>query len=167
MYTDHFKLADEVIMHLDSVLVGVNDPFIASRYTGFVAVSSVTVLEMAVKTILCDFAAAKHKVLGVFCGKHFERINGRIGLDTIRNDYLPRFGTKYQLRFEKALESVEKQQLRSTGTSIKASYGNLLTWRNEFAHGAKVPQNATYAEVKRAFEGGKLVMKCLDQSMRR
>src|SRR5688572_17928151 len=100
MYSDHYKLADDLIAHLDSVLVGINDPFISSRYTGFVAVCSVTVLELALKSILCDFAAAKHKVLGTFCAKHFERINGRISLDTIDGDYLQRFGVKYRTRFK-------------------------------------------------------------------
>jgi hypothetical protein len=167
MYSDHFRLADDLIAHLDTVLAGINDPFIASRYTGFVAVASVTVLEMSLKSILCDFATAKHKVLGTFCGKHFERINGRIGLDAINHDYLPRFGVKYQARFSRALDHLERQHLRSDGSSVKSSYGNLVTWRNEFAHGASVPQNASYDEVKRAFQCGKLLMDCLAGCMKR
>jgi hypothetical protein len=167
MYSDHFKLADDLIDHLDSVLVGMHDPFIASRYAGFVAVCSVTVLEMALKAILCDFAEAKHKVLGTFCAKHFERINGRIGLDTIVGEYLPRFGTKYQSKFQRALEKLEIEQLRTTGGSVKQSYRNLLTWRNGFSHGGNVPQNATYHEVKLAYVRGKTVMDCLASCMRR
>src|SRR5688572_1627528 len=121
MYSDHFKLADDLIEHLDSVLTGVQDPFIASRYAGFVAVSSVTVLEMALKAIFCDFAAAKDKVLGTFCERHFHRINGRIGLEIIIDDYLPRFGAKYQTRFKRALETVEMEQLKAVGASVKQS----------------------------------------------
>jgi uncharacterized protein with ParB-like and HNH nuclease domain len=106
------------------------------------------------------FGEAKHKILGSFATKHFDRINGRIGLRTIREDYLPRFGAKYEQRFSRRLEEIEKRQLRH-GQSVKASYGNLLTWRNSFAHEGVVPSNATYDEVKRAYACGKRVMNCL------
>lgn len=166
-YTDHFKLTDDLIQHLDPILAGLNDPFIESRYTGFLAVSAVTVLELAMKTIFCEFATAKHKVLGNFCDEYFDRINGRIGLDLIRKDYLSKFGSKYQLRFARVLDKCERQHLRSAGASIKASYGNLLTWRHGFAHEGTIPANATYPEVKRAYGCGKNVMNCLDACMRR
>jgi|SRR5579883_257760 len=166
-YSDHFRLTDDLILHLDPILAGLKDPFIESRYTGFLAVSSVTVLELAMKTIFCDFASAKHKVLSNFCGVYFERINGRIALRPIREDYLAKFGRKYQLRFDRALEKLERQHLISAGHSIKAAYGNLVTWRNEFAHEGNVPANATYAEVKRAYTCGKDVMHCLATCMRR
>ena len=65
-YTDHFQLADDVISHLNTVIGGISDPFIASRYVGFVAVASVTVYELAIKEIFIDFGERKHKVLGEF-----------------------------------------------------------------------------------------------------
>lgn len=166
-YSDHYKLTDDLIQHLDQTVAGLTDPFIESRYTGFLAVSSVTVLELAMKTIFCDFAAAKHKILGEFCSQHFDRINGRIGLKTIDQDYLVKFGPKYRLRFQRSVDKLERQHLRAVGASIKASYGNLLTWRNEFAHEGNIPSNATYAEVKRAYGCGKTVMDCLAKCMRR
>lgn len=166
-FTDHFRLTDDLVNHLDPILAGLNDPFIESRYTGFLAVSSVTVLELAMKTIFCEFASAKHKVLGVFCDQYFDRINGRIGLDSIRKDYLAKFGSKYQTRFTQALDMLERQHLQLSGSSIKASYGNLITWRNGFAHEGNIPANATYPEVKRAYGCGKEVMICLASCMRR
>ena len=166
-YSDHFKLTDDLILHLDPILAGLHDPFIESRYTGFLAVSAVTVLELAMKTIFCEFASAKHKVLGNFCAQYFDRINGRIGFDPIKKDYLGKFGKKYQERFERRINQVERHRLQTQGVSIKASYGNLITWRNEFAHEGNVPANASYAEVKRAYECGKEVMHCLAACMRR
>lgn len=166
-YTDHFKLTDGLVQHLDPILAALNDPFIESRYTGFLAVSSVTVLELAMKTIFCDFASNKHKVLGNFCAQYFDRINGRITLDLIKKDYLQKFGPKYEQRFMQRLEKLEKQHLIAAGASMKASYGNLLTWRNGFAHEGTVPANASYAEVKRAYDCGKNVMHCLASCMNR
>ena len=166
-YTDHFKLTDDLIQHLDPVLAGLNDPFIESRYTGFLAVSAVTVLELAMKTIFIEFSATKHKVFANFCTRYFDRINGRIDLKTIRENYLDRFGTKYQARFIRTLDRLEAKELKAAGSSIKASYGNLLTWRNEFAHEGNIPIQATYADVKRAYVYGKQVMSCLAACMRR
>ena len=165
-YSDHFKLTDDLIQHLDPILAALRDPFIESRYTGFLAVSGVTVLELALKNIFCDFASAKHQVLGHFCSQYFERINGRIGLKPIKEEYLTKFGPKYQKRFELKLEKLERKYLRN-GASVKASYGNLVTWRNEFAHEGNIPANASYAEVKRAYECGKDVIHCLATCMRR
>jgi hypothetical protein len=76
-YADHFKLADDLISHLTPVVRGITDPFLASRYAGFVAVTAVTVYELAVKEILCTFGESKHSVLGNFTRSYFDRINGR------------------------------------------------------------------------------------------
>ncbi len=55
-YDDHFKLADDMIDHLNTVIDSISDPFIKSRYTGFVAVASVTVYELAIKEIFFECA---------------------------------------------------------------------------------------------------------------
>ncbi|BCU76745.1 HEPN domain-containing protein [Luteolibacter sp. LG18] len=165
-YTDHFRLTDDLIAHLDTVVAAIRDPFIQSRYTGFIAVSAVTVLELSIKTIFNDFSAKKHKVLGCFCASFFDRINGKIGLKTIREDYLAKFGDKYVIRFKKKIEKLERANLASRRVSFISSYGNLITWRNEFAHAGRLPTNASYAEVKKAYLCGKEIMACLDQSLR-
>ena len=56
-YSDHFQLADDYLAHLDKTMGSISDPFILSRYTGFLAVSAVTVYELGIKTIFIpDFA---------------------------------------------------------------------------------------------------------------
>lgn len=77
-YVDHFRLADDLLAHLRTVVSGIQDPFLASRYTGFFAIAGVTVYELAIKEIFCEFGARKHKVLGHFTRTYFERVNGRI-----------------------------------------------------------------------------------------
>ena len=99
MYSDYFKLNDDLIQHLDLVLGSLNDPFIESRYTGFLAVSSVTVLELGLKAIFNDFSKVQHPLLANFCEVHFEKINGRIRLENIIGDYVPRFGPTYLTKF--------------------------------------------------------------------
>ena len=166
-YQDHFRLTDDLITHLDTVLVGLSDPFLESRYTGFLAVSSVTVLELSMKTIFVDFSERKHKVLGNFCASTFERTNGRISTSEISGNYVPKFGAKYQTRFKKALAKLEKNSLHTRSISILASYANLLTWRHGFAHEGVLPAHASYGEVKRAYQCGKEIMDCLYSCMKR
>lgn len=166
-YADHFKLADDFIAHLDTALSGVADPFLQSRYVGFVAVSAVTVFELALKEILCSLALRKHKVLGTFAAQYFERINGQIGHDRISGKYLPLFGDRYLKRFIKKLDKLELESLKAEGVSIKGSYANLITWRNEFTHEGRIPAHATYEEVKRAYKFGRQLIICLADSMSR
>jgi hypothetical protein len=166
-YGAHFQLADDYISHLDQVISGLTDPFIKSRYTGFLAVSAVTVYELAIKTIFCDFAQGKHKVLGSFTNAYFARINGRIKVQIIRDEYITKFGDKYLKRFDKRLTARELHILQTQGDSVRASYGNIITWRNGFAHEGIIPATATYDEVKKAYQLGKHVIHCLAESMKR
>ena len=48
-YFDHYKLADAVIVHLSTIVNGITDSFLISRYVGFVAVASVTVYELVAR----------------------------------------------------------------------------------------------------------------------
>ena len=166
-YQRHFKLTDDLIVHLDQVLLKPVDPFLESRYTGFLAVSAVTVFELTVKSIFLDFADSKHVILKNFCSEFFSRINGRIGMDSITKEYLQKFGQKYLKRFKTRIDRIDREYLRSRRMSVKNSYSNLITWRNAFAHEGNLPQQATYAEVKEAYQAGKLVMDCLAGCMKR
>jgi hypothetical protein len=166
-YNDHFRLADDYITHLDAVISGIADPFIRSRYSGFLAVSAVTVYELALKTIFIEFAQGKHKVLASFTNAYFGRINGRIKLRSIRDDYIVKFGDKYLKRFDRKLDLREREVLRAERASVKAAYANIITWRNGFAHDGLIPSTATYDEVKKAYTLGKHVIQCLAESMKR
>lgn len=166
-YAEHFVSADGIIGHLAVSVAAIADPIVLGQYTGFAAVSGVTVYELAIKTVFEEFTTKKHKVFGFFCSAYFDRINGKIKLKVIQEDYLPRFGEKYVKRFGRLLSDVEVRELRDSGTSVKASYGNLITWRNEFAHEGRVPTNATFPEVQRSYETGKKVIECLALTMSR
>lgn len=165
-YASHFQLADDIITHLDTVVGGIADPFVQSRYIGFVAISSATVYELAIKDIFCDFSQKKHKILGTFVSSYFDRINGRIKTKILKKDYIPRFGDKYLKRFQKKLDEKEKEYLRTQGISILSAYNNVIEWRNQFAHEGKVPNTVTYTEITRAYRNGKVVIDCLAETMR-
>lgn len=166
-YVDHFKLADDIIDHLDTVVPAIGDPFVSSRYVGMVAISAVTVYELCIKDIFRDFGTKKHKVFGKFTESSFRRINGRIKLETLKKDYIRRFGGHYESRFKSKLKRLEAEVLRAEKVSVSASYGNVIQWRNSFAHEGRIPSTVTYAEAVAAYRTGKHVVHCLAETMRR
>jgi hypothetical protein len=165
-YQDHFKLADDLINHLDGVIGGVSDPFISSRYVGFVAIAGTTVYELAIKEIFLKFSEKKHKVFGNFANKFFERLNGRIKTSELR-DYLSRFGDRYVQRYKKLEKEMENDFLRKHGKSVLSSYNNIIEWRNQFAHQGQIPTTPSYYEVTSAYRIGKEIIHCLAKVMTR
>ncbi len=164
-YQNYFQIADDVIKHLNTFVGSIEDPFISSRYVGLVAISAVTAYELAIKDIFINFAEKKHKIFGSFTRSHFERINGRIKIKTIRKDYIARFGDKYVRRFEVKIDQYEKQYLRQHHISITSSYGNIIAWRHVFVHQGQI--QATYQEAAQSYEAGKEVIHCLFKTMQR
>jgi len=165
-YSDNFKLADDIIDHLNTIVPSLDDDFLKSRYAGFVAVAAVTVYELAIKEIFNSFSFKKHKVLGCFVNTYFDRINGRIKTNVLKKDYLPRFGEKYVARFKRNLQKKEKEILRNEGVSILSAYNNIIQWRHQFAHEGAIPTTATFEEVVKAYHYGKEVIHCLNKTMR-
>lgn len=164
-YVANFQHADDIIVHLNEVLPGLTDPLLSAKYVGFVSVAAVSVYEVAIKEIFINFATNKHQILGTFTESFFNRINGKVGIDSIKNDYIKRFGSKYLSRFEKKLAAASNERLQTHRRDIKNSYANLITWRNDFAHTGRINATSTYAEVVQAYEDGKEVIRCLAETM--
>lgn len=164
-YSSHYALADGCVSHMETIVPSVTDPLIRGQYAGFAAVVGVTVYELAIKEIFTDFARKKNRVFGDYIEAHFERLNGRIKLDSIKNEHIKRFGPRYVVRFNRLLDQEETRELLTSGKSIKSSYGNLITWRHEFAHEGRPPANATFSEVYSSYNIGKFVIDALARAM--
>ena len=164
-YEDHFKLTDDFLNHLGSVIGANPDPWITSRYVGFLAVSATTVYELAIKDIFIEFCEKKNGVFGHFAASHFSRLNGRIKTDDLRGQHVKSFGAKYVNRFKRKEEELEKQFFRSQGVSVRSSYDNIIQWRHQFAHGGLIPQTPSYEEVVESYKLGKEIVHCLAQTM--
>jgi len=70
-YAAHFAIADNVITNLATVVAATPDPILVGQYTGFAAVSAVTVYELAIKEVFFDFAQRQNRP-------------GRLGADSQR-----------------------------------------------------------------------------------
>ncbi|WP_338431656.1 HEPN domain-containing protein [Synechococcus elongatus] len=166
-YVNHFQHADDVITHLNVVMPTIQDALLQAKYVGFVSVVAVTVYEQALKEIFIDFSQRKHKVLGNFTEAYFYRINGKIKIKVIEDEYIIKFGEKYQRRFKRNLEKCSREYLIAHRRDLKSSYSNLITWRNNFAHEGRINSTTTYEEVVQAYKDGKEVIHCLARSMTR
>ncbi len=164
-YADHFQHADDVVAHLNTFVPGLGDPLLRVKYTGFVTVAAVTVYELAIKEIFCEFGRRKHKVLGKFTERYFERINGRVAVKSIREDYCARFGDVYVDRFKKKLDARAKAYLTMHKRDVRSAYGNMIVWRNDFAHEGQIPNLPTYGEAVQSYEDGKEVIHALAAAM--
>lgn len=160
-YQNHFRLVDDLLPHLDATVGAITDQFVTSRYSGFLALSSATVLELCVKELLIEHAAAISPVFGVFVSKSYERLNGRVKIRALKEEHLPRYGARYVSHFSKLLTRTDRLRLRSHGRLISQSYDNVISWRHGFAHEGIVPPHATYGDVRNAYIDSKLVVQCL------
>lgn len=164
-YQARFTLVEDYLIHLDGLMGGIADPFIQSRYLGFVVISAVTAYELAVKDIFYAFADKKHIVLGEVTRAKFEQLNGRIKLKSLKDEHAAMFGRKYSDRFGRLVDNSEKIHLKAGNGSVKSSYGNVIAWRHNFVHQGAAPNTTTYDEVKRAYFSGKEVIHCLNTAM--
>lgn len=166
-YTDRFQLVEDYLAHLDPLMAGIADPFIQSRYLGFITTAAVTAYELAVKDIFYEFADKKHVVLGAFARSRFDRLNGRITLKNLKEEQVAMFGQKYVDKFKKKLQQKEAASLRLRVGSPCSSYGNIITWRHTFVHEGRAPNTTNYNEIKRSYTLGKDVLHCLNEAMQR
>ena len=163
MRTKHFALVDDVVDHFDDAVVGLG-PELASRYAGLFAVSSVAVLELALKDVIVGFARKRDGVFGDYIEARYEKTNARITLRHIREEHLKPFGALYVARFNAQLERAERSVLRWYRFSMKQRYSNLITCRHTFAHEGQA--TCTYGDTKDGFRAGKVVIRCLSLALK-
>lgn len=166
-YSNHFTLVDDFLMHLDSLMTNIQDPFIQNRYLGFIVTAAVTAYELAIKEIFFEFSDRKHRLLGSVARHRFDRMNGQISLSDLKNKHVKMFGDKYVDKFKRKLDEVEQESLRNRKGSPQSSYGNILVWRHNFVHRGEFPNTTNYPEIRKSYELGKQVIVCLHAAMRR
>lgn len=162
MHTRHFALVDDVVNHFDEAVVGLG-PELASRYAGLFAVSSVAVLELALKDVITEFAKSRDEVFGDYVEARYANTNARIKVSQIRDEHLRPFGIGYVERFNAYLDRAERMALKWYRFSLTQRYANLITCRHKFAHEGQA--TCTYGDAKGGFSAGKVVISCLARSL--
>lgn len=164
-YNVHFKTVDAYLDYTNGFINSLSNPIIKQKQIGFVVISAVTAYELTIKEIFINFANKKHKLFGIYVENIFERINGRIKIDSLKKEHIKRFGDKYVDRFNKELKRSEDNSLKVKRRSIISSYGNIITWRNRFVHEGIIVDNASYEEAVQSYQDGKEVIYILSRTM--
>jgi len=164
-YTKCFSHADDVIGHLNTVVHDIQDDLLVQKYVGFVSVLAVTVYELAIKDIFVGFATKQHREFGIFVEASLAKINGRIQVDAITKERIPKFGHEYKVRFKENIKYLQKNR-----PGAKEYYDSVILARNNFVHAGdirpkNIHSNFTYEEIVKAYEDGKEVIHCLAETM--
>ena len=163
-YSDFYNSTDELIKHLQP-LISSFDESIKTKYAGFLAVTAVTVYELAIKDVFIAFASKKNYVFGNYVEHNFQRINGRIKIADL-NSYTKQFGEKYLDKFKLIIDKEDKKIVdQKKGYDLKNSYNNLLQCRHDFVH--KNHTQLTFDDVVKYYFIGKIVIDCLYKTMKR
>jgi hypothetical protein len=162
VHARHFALVDDVVEHFDDAVDGLG-PELASRYAGLFAVSSVAVLELALKDVVIGFAKSRDVVFGDYIETRYAQTNARIKLQHIREEHLKPFGSGYVARFNEYVSRAERLSLKWYRFSLIQRYSNLITCRHKFAHEGQA--TCTYGDAKDGFAAGKVIISCLARSL--
>ena len=83
-------------------------------------------------------------------------------------DITPRHLLKYRSNnYYVEKDASGRLQVKANGRDFISSYNNVVLWRNDFVHAARLPTTATFNEVMRSYEDGKEVIRCLNLAMDR
>lgn len=158
-YAVNFQHADDLITDIEAQQSSTN-ALLQAKYSGVVSVLASSVYECAIKDILLEFARSRDTIFYNYVNTSFSKLNARIKLANLKDDYLNKFGVHYKANFIDLLNNEEDKALRDTGASITQSYSNLIQWRHDFVHAARCPAYASLEEAIASYKRGKVVVEC-------
>lgn len=164
-YLDRFVATDNLIAHLSPIVSAIADASIKANYAGFISVNAVTVYELAIKDLFCDFARKKNPVFCVFVEKHFKRINGKVGIDDLKGQHIVLFGDKYLKKFETKLKNREQIVFVRDRKNVRTNYSNLILCRHKYVHGGT--PTLSFEEVIDYYNTGKEIIYSIEEAMKR
>ena len=164
-FRPHLQKVEELAAN---VVRNAPDPGIATDsfradLAGFLAVAYAAAFEESVKEIFISFARLQHEILHKMVQKKFDRINGKIKIDVIKNEYLLPFGEQFKDSFSSELQREETEVLRTQGQSITSCYTNIIDWRHAFAHALE--RQTTLEGVQASYTVAKKVIQILHTSL--
>lgn len=160
MYSKFFNTTDFIISNINHDINNVS-PLSQQVLASSICVLAFATYENSIKSIFKNFCSSKSPEFGDFFASKYEKINGKIGRDILKNEFIKHFGKKYVDNFDSLVNSEHELHLDKNIGSVKNSYDNLILWRHDIAHAAILIRNATYFDVIKAYNLGKIVIDCL------
>lgn len=100
---------------------------------GLLVVAMAASYEAAVKETLVSYASRHHSQFGTFAQNHFRKLNSRIGMSDL-SSYARTFDNSVHRKFGELITSRKQQLISRIGKDFTKAYGQILSWRHDFAH---------------------------------
>lgn len=159
-----YRQVDLLIFKMDELMAGSSvDPFLESHFAALVTVVSVAAFERRIKDIFCDFGASQNSTFGLYVKNDLGRINGRISIKSLKEQYLNKFGKKYIEGFKSELDILKNDALSNGQPNPAEFYDSLISARHNFVHelNVKLPK---YKEVKEFYLAGVTIISALERT---
>lgn len=141
------------------------DPLVLSSMAGIVAVEAVTAYELAIKDIFEEFSRRKHNVFGRFVKATYDKLNGRIKYQEIKDNMVKSYGDRYLQKFVQKMETRTRIIFTSERVDLVQTYDSLVLGRHKFVHSGVL--TLTLSEAIRYYTIGKHLIEVLDDTMKR
>jgi hypothetical protein len=128
---------------------------------GLLVVSMAASYESCVKETLVTYATGHHVAFGNFALKNYAKLNSRVSLSDLYG-YARTFDSGVHDRFGWLLDRRKKTIDKRLGMNIVKSYGQILSWRHDFAHAGI--RNTTIEEAMATHRFAKRVLYVFDQA---
>jgi RiboL-PSP-HEPN len=109
-----------------------------SYCAGLLSVAFCAAIESALKNILIEFGAKQHPLVAEWSKARFEKLNGKIKIKEICDEYLIHYGSERVAEFKKSLTLASKEKYSIEYDQFCSEYSQLMIWRHEFAHAGNV-----------------------------
>ncbi len=117
--------------------------------------------ESCVKEVLIAHASFRHGDFEYFVTQHYAKLNSKIGKDDLLR-YAKLFSAKVHKDFKTLLKKRSDAIASRTGMDIAEKYGQILSWRHDYAHAGL--QNTTVSEAAKFHVFAKRVLYCFDEA---
>lgn len=128
---------------------------------GLYVVAVAAAYESCVKEVIVNYATRHHEIFGQYALASYEKLNSRINIQDLHR-YAKTFHPSIGKKFKEILNKKKSDINRKIGKDIENSYGQILSWRHDFAHAGK--RNTTLEEAVYTHNLGLRVIYCFDKA---
>ena len=100
---------------------------------GLLVVLMAASYESCVKETIIGYASRHHAQFGTFAQNQYRRLNSRISMNDLYG-YARTFDDTVNEKFKRIINDRKNRLLHRIGKDITVAYGQILSWRHDFAH---------------------------------
>ena len=112
------------------------------------------------RSCLSIFSTSRHPVFASYISKPLDRMNARIKVAQIKEDFINRFGGNYRMRLDRLVARSDALTLAKFKIPSSQAYVNIIEWRHTFVHSRKSFPPVSIDDVRQSFLSGSGILRC-------